>query len=1428
MTIRGWTLSLMVLVTSLAATNLSAAIWDGSAGNNLWNDAANWDTNDVPDTMGEDAVFDTVSPTGNAITITSATVGMIQVNTGRTITFTITAALGVNGAAWGIDVQTGATATFTAASTFVMDVANDVRTQGTGSLTFGANIVLAFTQGSPGFNIAGGSTLNVLGSFFATLSSSISIDNNPTASVTFNNFQLGNGVAGSIFGITSSDATAAALITITGTIEIDDNSGFDEDDVNPYELRISGATIDFNSATGVVMDLETGHVNFNRAGTTTFTGGTAAIPFTCNDYTVAGGTTVVYDVSFAAAFIWIGYIDGVVTVNGTLNVGSMDVQFGGDLTLGASGVFTQSGTPGDLTFDDDGSGDNDYVILGDWSFAGPAFFIGGEWLVADNLTVAFSGNVTVNSNGSFGIGQDGATASNGSVVAIGGTLRVDVAAGLVLGEGIFNFAGNLDLGDTVDVDFVTTAASVANDFATEIHLSGAAQTIGFGPGGSMFFVNSVQAATRVTQVGGLMALGGPLDLTGATGAGTAWTTTNTIRLGGLFYVANGAIVTGNLDVAIGTLQFFEIVGASAGQRTEFILESTGTGEFNIGSITMVGDTNAATGDEDNGSNLIFRNTVVNVTNDVTLFDGNNAGNGATLTLENATLSATDILVGLGTAADADEGPEFRVTENSSVLLTGTLTGDAFSAIEFFNATVDSGDNLAYTINVVANADQLVFLNSTVTCDAAADVNIDIGGSQIYLLSSTFEHYDADGVEIKAAGTIVAFSECTFQNGVTGGTGAHITLNGLANAAKLNCDGNLFDLSTGTDTDSWANVTGVNRLHFRVTGDFGVGIADVDAALAEAYDNDGTGATEVTWEVLANSLVLADAASQPAGLVTEDTVTNQTAYNFTLTATGANSTVTAMQFEIYGEDGLGDADIATATLYQDANADGNYDAGEELGAGSLNEVVTSGNVTFTITGGVITTAAPRTWSVAVTFTAGADDLAGTITVQCIPPTGITVTEIATTVVTGLPLIREDIYVSGDLDHLEIITEPSNAVEDSAIAPAIEVALRDINDNIVLGQAINVAAAKQAGPAGNLGGTTTVATDPDTGIATFDDLSIDTAGVGFQLRFAVTSPAVNVDSVTFDITAATATLTLALAGSNTGLITDGVANQTVTSFTLDATTGNVTVTSIDFTVTLGGNLTAGDVATATLFEDADSDGQYDTGEELDAGSLNEAVAAGSVTFTLGAGELITVGVTRTWLVAITFAGGAADETGTVALSIAPGDVSVTVGTVSIVGLPLSSGTVQVSGSLAALVFFTAPSDEQEDTAISPAIVVELHDAGGNLVRGRSFNVTAAIQSGGTAGAVLGGTTTVASSATTGRATFGDLTIDLAGADYILRFAVGAITLDSAAIDINAAPGGGGGGNDDGGGCVAATSNGMLAAVAALLAALSLGAVVRLRRE
>jgi hypothetical protein len=118
-------------------------------------------------------------------------------------------------------------------------------------------------------------------------------------------------------------------------------------------------------------------------------------------------------------------------------------------------------------------------------------------------------------------------------------------------------------------------------------------------------------------------------------------------------------------------------------------------------------------------------------------------------------------------------------------------------------------------------------------------------------------------------------------------------------------------------------------------------------------------------------------------------------------------------------------------------------------------------------------------------------------------------------------------------------------------------------------------------------------------------------------------------------------------------------------------------------------------------------------------------------------------------------------------------------AVTSMTFAVSSTSTSGSPAQLAFAQQPSDAIAGATLSPPVVVDVEDSTGALVATDASNVTVAI-AGGPAGAMLGGTTTVA--AQNGAATFNNLTLSEAGA-YTLVATDGALS-SATSISFNVA--------------------------------------------
>lgn len=311
-----------------------------------------------------------------------------------------------------------------------------------------------------------------------------------------------------------------------------------------------------------------------------------------------------------------------------------------------------------------------------------------------------------------------------------------------------------------------------------------------------------------------------------------------------------------------------------------------------------------------------------------------------------------------------------------------------------------------------------------------------------------------------------------------------------------------------------------------------------------------------------------------------------------------------------------------------------------------------------------------------------------------------------------------------DHLAFVQQPSDVVAGDPLTPALSVEVLDRFENRATGYVGNVSLAIGVNPTASALTGATAAT-VIFGVATFADVSVQVAGVGYALTAA--------------------------SGALGGAV----------STTFDVLPGPVTL--LVFAAQPGGSFAGAPIAgaPAVLFVDAYGNRQPD--------------ATGAVTIALGANP---GGDTPTGTLTVNAVAGAATFTDLVLQRAADGYTLVaTAG-----ALAAQSAAFDVHAAApAALQFVTAPASTPAGAPLAPPPAVRVRDAYGNTVTTSSATVTLALGSNPSSG-TLSGTTAVA--ATNGVATFPALAIDRVGAGYSLAATSAGVTpADSGAFDVGA---------------------------------------------
>jgi len=409
--------------------------------------------------------------------------------------------------------------------------------------------------------------------------------------------------------------------------------------------------------------------------------------------------------------------------------------------------------------------------------------------------------------------------------------------------------------------------------------------------------------------------------------------------------------------------------------------------------------------------------------------------------------------------------------------------------------------------------------------------------------------------------------------------------------------------------------------------------------------------------------------------------------------------------------------------------------------------------------------------------------------------------------------------GTATQLVFSVEPANAVSTVAISPAIKVQVLDAGGNLVPTATNSITLAINSNPSsGTLSGTMTVAAV--SGEATFSDISIDKVGTGYTLD-ATAGGLSTATSGSFDITVGAATQ-LVFSAEPTSTVSTVAISPAIKVQVLDAG-GNLVPTATDSITlainsnpssgTLSGTLVVAAVSGEATFSDISVD-KAGTGYTLDAtaGGLSTATSAG-FNITVGvATQLVysveptntvsTVAVSPAVKVQVHDAGGNLVPTATDSITLAinsnpsSGTLSGTLVVAAVSGeatfsdisidkvgtgytLDATAGGLSAAtsasfditvGVATQLVYSVEPTNTVSTVAVSPAIKVQVHDAGGNLVPTATDSITLAINSNPSSG-TLSGTLVVA--AVSGEATFSDISIDKVGTGYTLDATAGGLS-------------------------------------------------------
>jgi hypothetical protein len=320
--------------------------------------------------------------------------------------------------------------------------------------------------------------------------------------------------------------------------------------------------------------------------------------------------------------------------------------------------------------------------------------------------------------------------------------------------------------------------------------------------------------------------------------------------------------------------------------------------------------------------------------------------------------------------------------------------------------------------------------------------------------------------------------------------------------------------------------------------------------------------------------------------------------------------------------------------------------------------------------------------------------------------------------GTPLANKVVpdLVGSVATHLAFLQQPTNTVAGASISPAVTVEVLDQNNAVVTTDntdQVTMAIGTNPG-GGTLSGTLTITVS--SGLATFSNLSINKTGTGYTLT-AASGSLTGATSNAFNILPGAANhLVFGQQPTNTAVgasITPAVTVQILDQFNNLVTTDNTDQVTMAIGANPGGGALSG---------------------------TNPVTVSGGVA---------------------TFSNLSINKPGTGYTLVASSG--------SLTGATSSSFNITTTPTH--LAFLQQPTNTVAGTSISPAVTVELLDAGNNLVTADNTDqVTVAIGTN-PGGGTLSGTLTVTASA--GIATFSNLSINKSGTGYTLTVSSGSLT-------------------------------------------------------
>jgi uncharacterized repeat protein (TIGR03803 family) len=692
------------------------------------------------------------------------------------------------------------------------------------------------------------------------------------------------------------------------------------------------------------------------------------------------------------------------------------------------------------------------------------------------------------------------------------------------------------------------------------------------------------------------------------------------------------------------------------------------------------------------------------------------------------------------------------------------------------------------------------------------------------------------------GTVLSFTQqpSNVTAGVADNPSIQVTVkNGWGDVLTTNTSNVTLSIASGPGsiggTDTVSAVAGVatfNNVTLNTAGSYTLTAADGSAttATSSSFTVSAAAASQLAFSTqpsnvtagVANSpSIVVDVEDQYGNLVTTDTSNVTLGVNsgpgaasgtLTVAASGGVATFANFKIDLVGAYTLtasdGSLGTATSNSFDVTGAGASQVAFDEQPSNVAAGSSISPSVTVVVEdqfGNVVTTDSSN---VTIAINTGSGTLNGTLTVAA--SSGIATfgnlsidtsgnyTFVASDGILSSAISNSFTVSAASASQVVYATQPSNATAGVADSPSIVLDVEDQYGNLCATDSSNVTLSVATGP-GSAGGTLTVAASG--GVATFDDVVLDTAG-----SYTLTARDGDLTSATsnsFSVSAAgAAELAIVTQPSD---VTAGADDSPFIVVDVEDQFGNLVTTdssNVSVAVATGpgganGTLTEGASGGAATFSDVN----FDT-----AGSYTLTASDGSLTtatsssFTVGAASAAqlafiqqptdvaagsTISPSVTVAVEDQYGNVVTTDSSSVALNVATGPQSGggtrfasdgiatfstivldTAGSYTLIAsdgslITATSNSFTVSAAAASqLAYVAQPSDVTAGVAISPSISLDVEDQYGNLVTTDSSNVTLSVDTG---PGVASGTLTVAAS--DGIVTFSNVKLDTAGSHTLL---------------------------------------------------------------